>query len=287
MDFATPQGALIAPALGADPQVGMAQAVGALIQKVGQQQHQLMSATVLAVSSNAAQATIIAVGLDTAPSEGLQAHTMNGWVPPVGARVMCLLYPPRGLLVLGQIDNARMTTYSSTNYTALQTFVGNVPAGTIYLNNGGGGVVSTPMRPIFRHDTSGSQFSTTNAAFTALGTTNADVTIPYPSSGCISITLGGDLQMTTANQFALASFEMRNLNSTGTVLFTASDSFSASIDPGVATVGRISMAGSFTLNVGIDFTAPASGTIYIRPMLRSTTGTASWGRPSLLVRPEL
>lgn len=255
-------------------------AVGRAITGLGEQQHQIVAATVLAVPATSTTNQMIYIAYDVAPTTPIEAHVLNGWIPPVGARVLCLVYPPRGVVVLGQSDDAQLVAGSGVGYGYLQSALNGLPGGTLYLNNNGGSVASFLMRARYAHDTSGSQFTSTNTAFVPIGTTNADVTIPITASGAITVTLGGDLQVSIATAFSIASFEIRDANVTGTVLFSPSDNFSVSFNGAINQ--RAPMAGTFLIS-GL---APASGILYIRPALRTTAGTASWGRPAIHVRPE-
>lgn len=283
---------LVAPGLGQDPIVGAIQAAGRAIQDVSDRQHQLVAGTVTASPSQLADAVVIGVRLDGADAPIL-GHTMNGWAPPAGARVMVLLYPPRGVLILGEISDSRLITQTGPSITlpgsvfaSLQTFSNNSPAGIIYLNDDGGSVVATPMRA---HSSEGGNIAqtTTSASYVNIGTAATDLTMPYPASGVVVVTISGALTSSSAlaADFALGSFEIRDNNSSGTIRYTANDNQSlfvtgAALAPSAPTQR---VASRVVVATGL----PNSGTMFMRPMFRATAGTCTWSHPAIAAVPSL
>lgn len=122
--------------------------------------------------------------------------------------------------------------------------------------------------------------TTASAAFVALGTAATDVTIPYPPSGVVEVMIGGAISIGNAAQFGIVSFEIRNLNAAGAVLWAASDNFSMFV------TGTLGQVASSERTVIATPTAPASGTLFIRPMFRATGGTTlTYQRPYLIAHP--
>jgi hypothetical protein len=81
------------------------------------------------VKSNYATPGQTLVGLDTAPDQPVSARSIAGPLP-VGMRVVVLLYPPRGILILGPIGIRTDNSPAMTTYTAASTSYAK-PAGLV------------------------------------------------------------------------------------------------------------------------------------------------------------
>lgn len=197
------------------------------------------------VVTNYAIPTETLVTLDNDPaSTPVRAVSMAGVELRSGQRVGLISYPPRGLAIIGLLD-------------------GRDPRN---------------MRP--RDSEAGNAgFSTVSAAFVPLGALTTDVTIPYPASGILSVTFGGSLQTSTAGQFAIMSFEVRDTNAAGTLRLAASDDRSLfSTITGIASSQRTYVAPGL----------PTTGTAFVRLMLRSLTAITTGAtvlRPYTIVQP--
>lgn len=180
-----PPGApLVSPILStADPVVGATAAIGRAIKAVSDKQHQIV-AGVITASAITNGAINISVILDTAPSVPVDAHTVNGFKYPTGARVLCLLYPPRGVIILGQISDTGLEVDLGAGI--IQTVSGPNFGGPLHINDFGSssGVLSQFMRTIYARDTGGhSGLSSTSFVTTGL----AAVSFFWPASGFVQI----------------------------------------------------------------------------------------------------
>lgn len=268
----------IGPALAANPLVGALGAVRQQIASLGEDQHKLIAATVLAVPATSTASQMIYIAYDVAPTTPIEAHVLNGWIPPVGARVLCLTYPPRGVVVLGQSDDAQLMAGSGIGYGYLQSVLNGAPGGVLFLNNNGGGVESLPMRPAFSANISA--VSTTSAAFVPLG--GLSVTLPQSPSGWMTVALAARADGGNALGLAsVVSFEVRDGTSGGTSLVGPFDQNGA--------VRFFVVAGrDDTVSRTLSFLCPvaASGNIFVQLMFRTTGGTATWQQSTLSVTPE-
>lgn len=282
----------MAPGLGQDPIVGAIQATGRAIQKVSDNQHQIVAGTVVASPSQTSETVAIGVRLDGADTPVL-GHTLNGWAPPAGARVMVLLYPPRGVQILGEISDSRLVTQTGQSvsivgltYASLQTFSTGAPGGILYLNDDGGTVISTPMRA---HSSEGGNITqtTTSTSFVNIGTAATDLTMPYNGSGVVVVTFGGAVAASSAaaGDFSIASFEIRDNNSSGTIRYAANDDQSMFTTGGSGGSAVLRVSSRTVVVTGL----PKTGTMFMRPMFRSSVGTntCTWSHPAIAVVPSL
>jgi hypothetical protein len=125
--------------------------------------------------------------------------------------------------------------------------------------------------------------TTTSTTYVTLGSSDVAFTLPYPASGACTVHLraGIAVSVTTLNAFAIMGFEIRDTNSSGTSRLAAHDD-------------RALFALSKTANEAIGVNGitvpiaglPASGTMYIRAMYRTTTGTATYSYRGLHVVPS-
>lgn len=278
---------LVAPGLGQDPIVGAIQAAGRAIQRVSDNQHQIVAGTVVQfISQNTASVTA-GIDLDGAPGATIVAPTMNGWAPRLGDRVMVLLYPPRGVLILGQISNSKLVTQQLALGASLQTYTSGSPTNSIlYLNNlDGSKIISSPMRSVM-NAVSDAGFTTTSTTY-VLVDPSYGITLPGPASQTVTVSIYGQVSTVGTGNLALLAPELRDGSSAGAILnsFVASDTFSAVSEPGPLTNGSVSRT---TVFGGVN---PASGTIWAGLKLRSlgtgVTPNAGVQRGTIVVHPEL
>lgn len=87
-----------------EPVVGAALAIGRMLEGINNSQLQIVGATVLQSSSLSDISTsLVSVGFDTDVNTPVLAPSVSGGFPK-GTRVLCLLYPPRGVLILGTVN---------------------------------------------------------------------------------------------------------------------------------------------------------------------------------------
>lgn len=126
--------------------------------------------------------------------------------------------------------------------------------------------------------------TTTSTTFVNLGNTAMDVTIPYPPSGQVTVTVGAALSMSAAIPFGILGFEIRNGTAAGAVLVAASDNACMFVNGPTPSV-TYSSERTF---VATGIAAPASGNLFIRPMFRvSAAATLTAQRPYLIAQPDL
>lgn len=104
--------------------------VGSLITNLGAQIVQVHSGTV--ISNNVAPSATI-VALDTSPQDYIPARSICGRLP-AGARVVLLAYPPRGLIVMGRMDEFDASVFSPLVYgPGVSAFTSNDVKGALAL----------------------------------------------------------------------------------------------------------------------------------------------------------
>lgn len=284
-DFAA-SAPLISPQLGTEnPIVGATQAIGRAISKVSDKQHQIAAGTVIAVPGNTQGKTLITVVLDGAGGLPIQCRTLNGWIPPAGSRVLCLLYPPRGVVVLGQASDTTATFAQGLSggktYLSIQTDQNGVFSGILFLNDTGGSIVSGPMRSVMNavNDNTYPVNSTTYV----LPDASYAITLPAPASQTVTVSIYAQMSVGGAGEQGVWAPELRDGTSAGTILngFVASDTYGAASPTGV-TNGSVSRT---TVFGGLN---PASGRIWVGLKARgTTTTTVNSQRGTLVVHPEL
>lgn len=124
----------------------MLREVGDKIASVAAELMNIFSAT---VTTDSVAPNQTEVALDTAPNVSVPARSIGGRLEK-GARVMCLAYPPRGLLVLGRTDEApAITPPYMAIYSTPGTTVWNKPDGLVAVRvravGAGGGGAGTPV----------------------------------------------------------------------------------------------------------------------------------------------
>lgn len=157
----------------------------------------------------------------------------------------------------------------------------NGATATLFLNNDGGGIISTDMRHI--DDYVLAAVSTASTTYVALGGDDLSLTLPYPPSGTVSVSIRMASQNNVINTFAIMSFEIRDTNSAGTLRTAAADDRAIfSLSPIInALTGITSLTDVIT---GL----PTSGTMFIRAMYRSNAAlnTAQFLFRGLVVQPS-
>ena len=189
----TPGPALTSPVLGAgaNSSVAAMAAVSKQLKALANADIKVVAGTVLATVNQFLFDQTIAVQIDGAPTTSpVVGHTLNGWTPPTGARVLMLLYPPRGVIILGEISNSRLVIQTGSSiafpgqqYASLQTFNEGVIGGVLYLNDAGGSVESATMTTQYNRDTT-THSGLTSTSFFNIGTS---VTALLPASGQIAV----------------------------------------------------------------------------------------------------
>lgn len=281
-DFAA-SAPLISPQLGTEnPIVGATQAIGRAISKVSDKQHQLAAGTVIAVPGNTQGKTLITVVLDGAGGLPIQCRTLNGWIPPAGSRVLCLLYPPRGVVVLGQASDTTATFAQGLSggktYLSIQTDQNGVFSGILFLNDTGGSIVSGPMRSVM-NAVSDSTFGTTSTSF-VLPDPSYGITLPAPASQTVTVSIYAQMSILAGNTGIWAP-ELRDASATGTILQAASDTFSA--------VANGAISGSVARTTEFGGINPASGRLWVGLKVRGTLAASNINsqRGTVVVHPEL
>jgi hypothetical protein len=112
--------------------------------------------------------------------------------------------------------------------------------------------------------------STGSVVYTALGSDDISLTMPYPLSGKATVIVHCAVQATVINVYGVMSFEIRDTNATGTLRKSAIDdraAFGASSTADTA-AGKVTASSTVT---GL----PTSGTMFLRAMYRSNSGSAT------------
>lgn len=141
----------------------------------------------------------------------------------------------------------------------LQSRDGGVKS-TLKLNPLGGGVIAPDMAGEQGTDTTGR--STTSTAYVSASSTAA-ASVPYPPSGRALIMASTQANSAGATSGGLISFEVRDTNSAGTLRLSATD-------VGAGRISGTDLRG--TAAIGIATGLPTTGTMFVRPMFRSTSG---------------
>lgn len=170
---------------------------------------------------------------------------------PQGARVLCIKYPPRGLVVVGSLDSQTASVQSGMRHAS------NYQAATATT------ITSLTYVPL---------------------STAVQVTIPTPPSRTLTVTVGGRMGLTssgpTATDAGVLGFEIRETDAAGAVLldpsvYLAGDAVSAVMTYNYGGIAAVTTNRSYigrTSTVSITTTAP---TIFIRAVGRVNTATAS------------
>lgn len=267
---------------------------GKAVASVANNQLQIMGATVTASASFALpnQTFSVYFDTDTEQKNPVQAHALDGNPPQIGSRVLCLLYPPRGVIVLGQISDAFLLQRSGvangtgglpagTIESILQTFNGvSNPSGALYIQDDGGSIISTPMRTV-QNLISNAGFNVTATGYTLPDASYA-VGLPFPLSGYIDIAFYVQIAVSgAAGNQGLWAPEVRDSGPTGTILIAASDTFSA-------VSGTLQGSGSLSRTLRLaPPSAPASGNLWVSLLCRNTVAAsnASSQRANIAVTP--
>lgn len=293
------------------------QQVGKKIRQVASSVVRIELGTTVSNNSISSQTQVI---LDSDPSRTpVVAKSILGPVP-AGIRVSCLVYPPRGLLVLGmsgdntalQISRLRLAATNdvslSSTLHALQIgpstgtnlridnneieAVINGARAPLYLNNDAGSVVSPEMRVGWSTDSGNRTTASTtpvNAGITA------EVAFVWPTSDTVRIEFSSRLNnnATAAADAAVLGWEIRTAASGGgSQVAISADPQSAIIRgaPGPTTCGRSIAVDSAFITGTLGGSAPTVGTTYYcRPMLRTNNAAnAAFALHTwLLVHPSL
>jgi hypothetical protein len=228
--------------------------IGKTISAVASRLISFQAATVVS-SYSASNKTLVA--LDVAPDDPIGALSMTGRLAQ-GQRVMVAFYPPRGCLVLGTIAEDLDLVVNDLSANAVST-------GTLEVS---GSITAPDMRFASAFDSNVTGVVST--AFTDAGTV-ATLTMPYPASGVVAVTvscrLNLDNQTGAATEAGVLGFEIRDTNAGGTVRQAASDGNSA-----VGRSGTTIMAVSRTVVIS---GLPTSGTMFVRGMYRVNTAAAN------------
>lgn len=273
------------------------------LKQVADQQLQIMGATVV---SNAVFGVVgaqqsFSVVLDTDTATPVEAHALNGIVPVVGARVMCILYPPRGVLVLGQIDDAHLLVGSVTSpfstVVQLQSFDKGVPGGELELNLNGGQVLLGPTiaNESFTVPALSQQYSRDTAAHSGLASTSfatvgaALITFEWPASGQVTVHHKTRITSASAAGAYQADVIVKNVTQSTTPYggsvnnswnMQAAGALSTNNDiGGFVTIGSTAAGGAGTANFGDILTVQLAYAV--------TGGTWAIGDTALLVVPSL
>lgn len=260
-----PSGQLVSPIIGDQtPVIGATAAIGRAIKGVSDKQHQLVGCTVSDVPNSSAGKSTIAVTLDTDPATLVQGHTMNGWVPQPGARMMALLYPPRGVLLLGQISDSQLATRMHLNdpnlgnYVTEQTFANGAAGGDLYLQGTAGHLILREvLAPQYRWQftrEAGVTHNLTSTAFAVVSGASAAFTLP--ASGVVQIHHKTQLIIGVAGQSMVADVQVSNVTQ-GTIPYGGSTNNGSSwsgVQPAGSNVGGVgvgnSIVGFITLGAG-------------------------------------
>lgn len=296
--------------------MGLAQ-VGRGMSAIGQHIPKVVSGT---VTSNYAELADTTVLLDTDPDQAVQARSVT-FRFAAGTRVMCLQYPPRGLLILGPFSDSEATrilslsrlrlratedvSLTSTGHPFqigldtgrhiamdgneiqarnLQLVPGAFQSAELSLNLMGGAVATgSTVEPGDHNADTGSDNTLRSTTSTTYVTASntCNVTIPRPQSGAVLLVWSAQLDNTVAADTSSASFEIRDTNSGGTVRRSASD------NSRIRSIGTVSdfRNGAFLVTA----LAGTSATLFIQLMLKSSDvgNTASMDSMSLGVMPVL
>lgn len=194
----------------------------------------------------------ISVVLDNDPRQDNAVSAINLIDYAVqGQRVICLRYPPRGLVVLGSLDAASSVVMPSMRHVA------NYQAATATT------ITSQTYVPL---------------------STNVQVTIPTPPSKTLTVFVGGRMGLTstgpTATDAGVLGFEIRETDASGAVIldpsvYLAGDAVSAVMTYNYGGIAAVTTNRSLigrTSTVSITTTKP---TIFIRAVGRVNSATAS------------
>lgn len=281
--------------LGGYPVAAVARAGARAIRQVAARVPGIVAATVL--SDFAAPGQTL-VGLDTAPEVGVAAQSILG-VYGKGTRVRCLTYPPRGLLVLGPVNDSgkselsidRLRIRSSGDVSPSSTLhslqigrsavdhmkidgneiaaftaaiAGVSQPGVLALQNDGGQLVVPDLRAVGNHVNG--NITTTSVTYTPTGTGGnpPTLTLPFPASGSVVVAVSAR-NTPAAAAAAVFGFELRI--SGGAVQYAADDQRAAIVS--AAGVGT-SVSHTMVLT-GL----PVTGIMRVEGQIRSSVGGTS------------
>lgn len=123
--------------------------------------------------------------------------------------------------------------------------------------------------------------STGSVVYTTLGGDDLSLTMPYPVSGIVTVTVAGAPSNPTVGAFCTMSYEIRDNTSAGTIRLAAADigaAFGASTTASSSN-GVVSRTRTIT---GL----PTTGTMFIRAMYKASAGTAAFAYRTLTVQPS-
>lgn len=129
--------------------------VGQIIQNLGVQIVNIHSGVV--VSDNAAPGSTF-VALDTSPQDQIPARSICGRLE-AGARVVMLAYPPRGLIILGRVDEPDSSLLSPLVYSVSGSFTADDVKGAaalrVRVQAAGGGGAGAPATGVGQNSAGG------------------------------------------------------------------------------------------------------------------------------------
>lgn len=282
-----------------------APAVRRALQRVNDKLNTVVTGTVV---SNYAVLAKTLVRLDNDPDE----RPVRAWALtqkyPLGARVVMLRYPPRGLVVLGNLDSSSMaidmlrilgTADVSVTSTDHPFQIGpdsgqniaidnneimareNGAAGILNLQNNGGVVQvgGSIQSSTMRHDDDDAAANVVVAVVgpVADNTNGPNFSFSIPSSGVVTIFWSADTTNSGAG-FSTMTIRVHQNDAAGAVLFTGGSAETARKE---GSSGRATIA-TFTTVTGL----PPSSTGFVEGWYSSTSGTATFRNAKIVVIPS-